>query len=500
MQELGIHPDEEVHFGWVAEYGLQSDVLPKGWTSHTDAASGRVFYANSESGSTSWESPVADSLRAAVEIGRRYLRAPSDALWEEQMQLLWEQHKQQLEAWHGPMTDNEGRNYFINSSTGLSSRQDPRVDTQFHWELEKTLLESLRDTLVVPEPEGLPSFGLSDEDLLARLESDSLFYPPQDTFALDVDRREQQYGGGDVRTPRSATRTRLDLARERTDQAGRVDDCEALGHRAAFKEMTETLNGVDFIVKDEAEAQRLLMKRKLQERRERKRQVEREQHDQKYGEEWLKAVAVMEAQRREEEAQKKALADAEEVRKAELFQQQREEERRQEEERRKEEEERKAAEEERQRVLAEKAAKLEEERRAHEELRQQEAARVEAEQRAEEARKAREELISRLREAVSSRNTEALRSAIAEAETAGLTCELGPLKKALEEELVRRRAAVVKARKAAEKLASDFTSAKEAQDCGGPTLAAQWRAAVRELGRPFDEEQLLNENSSEAAA
>jgi len=287
------------------------------------------------------------------------------------------------------------------------------------------------------------------------------------------------------------------MARERTEQAGRVHREDL---KAAYQEMIKSLHGIDFAVKDQEEAQRMIMKRKLRERRDRKRKLEQEEHERKYGEEWRASLQAMEEARREEEARKKALADEEEVRKAELFRQQREEEKRIQEERRREEEERKAAEEERQRVLAQKAAKLEEERRLEEEARQREAAekaaQEEAQRKAEEARKAREDLIARIREAVHSRNTEQLRSAIAEAQAAGLHNEVEPLRQALQQELATRRAAAVKARAAAEKLAADFQSAKEAQDCGGATLAAQWRAAVKEVAKPFDEEQFLMEGIS----
>ena len=82
---------------------------------------------------------------------------------------------------------------------------------------------------------------------------------------------------------------------------------------------------------------------------------------------------------------------------------------------------------------------------------------------------------------------------------AGLDVELQPLREALQEVQELRRAALLKARKAQEKLANDFKTAKEAQarpflvlksslkeDFGGPVLAAQWRAAVKEVQKPFD--------------
>lgn len=485
MQELGIQDDEVVHFGWIADYGLQDDALPPGWTCHTDASSGRVFYADEATGESSWESPVADALRTTIQIGRMYLYSPTDTLIEEQMQLLYERHKQELDAWHGPMADDEGRHYYINSSTGVSSRQDPRTNTQFFWELEKTVLETLQETLVAPEQDGLPSFGLTEEELYSRLQTPDIFVLPE------VPELDSPLGGshGDTLLPKTpgkrASVLQLEMARERTEQAGRVHKEDL---KNAYQAMLKQLNGIDFAVKDSEEAQRLIMTRKLRERRERKRRKEQEEHERRYGEEWRRSLEAMEAAKREEEARKKAEADVEEARKAEAFRQQREEEKRLAEERRREEEERKAAEEERQKVLAEKAAKLAAEAA-------EKAAEEEARRKVEEARKAREDLIGRLRDAVHSRNTEQLRTAMAEAEAAGLHNELEPLRQALQMELAARRAAAVKARKAAEKLAADFKSAKEAQDCGGATLAAQWRAAVKEVAKPFDEEQFVMEGT-----
>mmetsp|Transcript_85755 Transcript_85755/g.251067 ORF Transcript_85755/g.251067 Transcript_85755/m.251067 type:complete len:630 (+) Transcript_85755:83-1972(+) len=321
MQELGIEEYEFVHFGWIADYGLQDDVLPPGWTSHTDNSSGRIFYADSESGTTSWENPIADCLRLTIDLGRQYLQAPSETFFEDQMALLWDQHKRDLDAWHGPMTDDEGRYYYINSSNGVSSRQDPRQNTQFYWEVERTILETLRDTLVVPdEPEGLPNFGLSDEELLSRLETPDVYRcDAAPELESTLGESPSQWGG----TAKRASQLQMEMARERTEQAGRVHREDL---KAAYQQMIKSLDGIDYVIKDEAEAQRMLMTRKLRERRDRRRRREQEEHERRYGEEWKRSLEAMEVAKREEEARKKAEADAEEVRKAELFRQQQEEE------------------------------------------------------------------------------------------------------------------------------------------------------------------------------
>lgn len=468
LQELGIQDYERVHFGWLAEYGLQEDALPPGWTSHTDSATGRIFFADTESNTTSWENPIADCLRRTIELGRIYLSAPAETFFEDQMELLWDQHKQELEGWHGPMTDNAGQHYFINSSTGVSSRKDPRANTQFFWEVERTVLQTFQENLVAPEPEGLPSFGLSDDNLLERLNS-------VEQYAFDQgDGVRPQTGGR-----RAGQQMMLDMARERTEQAGRVHREDL---KCVYKEMIKSLNSIDFVVKDEAEAQRMIMSRKFRERRDQKRRKEQEEHERRFGQEWLQSLQAMEAASREAEARRKAEADMAEARRAELFRQQIEEQQRMEDERRREDGERKASEEERSRLLAEKAALL------HAKVAGQ-VAHEDSQRKAEEARKAREDLIARIREAVHNKNAERLRSLMLEAEAAGLQQELEPLRRVLQQELAFRRTAALKARRAAEKLVADYASAKEAQDVGGPTLAAQWRAAVKEVAKPFDEEQ-----------
>lgn len=88
-------------------------------------------------------------------------------------------------------------------------------------------------------------------------------------------------------------------------------------------------------------------------------------------------------------------------------------------------------------------------------------------------------------------NVAAMRAALVEGEDL-LTCdsmhleeEVDSLRKSLQEELDRRLTKAKAARAEHEKLASEYKSAKEAQDCGGSVLAAQWRTAMKELSKPL---------------
>jgi len=293
-----------------------------------------------------------------VEIGRLFLRAPSDGFFEEQRQALWDRHKQELECWHGPLEDEEGRPYFANSSLGTTAWEDPRVETQFHWELERTLLEALEQSLpAMSVDDELPVFGAR-----ARFEEPTGYAQSCDSYPLYADQTiypQQQLWTHDEMQGRVQSPL-LRMARERTDTARINRDVAAKSdQQQTYKKMIEALNSIDYIRKDEAEAQRMLISRHLRERLDRIRSHEKEQHEAQYGEAWRRSVEAMEAAKREEEVHKKAMADSEEACRAEQFRQRCEEERHAAEVRRLEDEERQAAEEARRRVLAEKAAQLE---------------------------------------------------------------------------------------------------------------------------------------------
>lgn len=161
MEELGIGPDEVQDFGWIAEYGMNSDALPPRWSSHTDPSTGRAYY--SDGTATSWTNPLSPYLGRIIDIGRLYLQQPDDNFFEENRALLWDHHKSELEKWHGPFQNAEGRMYFLNSESASTSFEDPREETQFLFELETQLLDSLEDVLTSKQEEQAPTFGHAAE-------------------------------------------------------------------------------------------------------------------------------------------------------------------------------------------------------------------------------------------------------------------------------------------------------------------------------------------------
>lgn len=501
MQQLGIQPEEDVYFSFIAEYALQDEVLPSRWQVHRDPSLGRDYYVDSDSGTSSWEHPLTQCLQSIVQIGRVYLQRPTDNFFRDQKEALWDEHKRELDCWHGPLADGEGRQYFSNSSRGISSWHDPREETQFIFEVESNLLDALKDTLPVLGPEDLPTFGCSDkgED------------PPEPRLPVSPSPPHSPHS---PQSPHSqSSRGAARQAKSVWERVAEGVEKSRANQRSIFEKMMETADYVNYIQRDSWEAQHLMITRKLRERQNRKRRI----------------VEAEVRARKEEEAIRKALADAEEEKKAEILRQMREEQQRAEDERqrklaeeeaeRKEEERR--VEEERQRVLAEKeAARKAEEKREREEA-----------EKARKEKEARDLLLARLREAPESHDLAVLRAAIADGEAAGLTSELepvraafkreilasfqslidsrdvnalrsaiadgeamgfsedelAPVRKALEDELARRKSERLKARKAKEELAAQFKTQKEAHELGGAILVAQWKAAVREVAKPFEE-------------
>jgi len=150
-QQLGINPAEDADFGWIAEVGLQTPLPPR-WSCQTDPATGYIYYVDGDTGASSWENPLVPYLQRIIDIGRLYLQQLTESFFEEHKDWLWHQHKQELDIWHGPFSTHTGQHYFVNSATGMSSSRDPRVETQYMFELESNLLDSLQSHLPPPVP------------------------------------------------------------------------------------------------------------------------------------------------------------------------------------------------------------------------------------------------------------------------------------------------------------------------------------------------------------
>lgn len=160
--QLGLDTGELEHFAWIAEYGLQDDVLPVRWTRLQDALSGSTYYIDSETQISTWEHPLLPTFRRIVDCGRLYLLQPSEDFFEDQKVILWQQLKSDLDCWYGPHESPDGRLYYANSQTGESSWSDPRVETQWIFELESGLIDALQEMLPTVSELRIPGFGCQD--------------------------------------------------------------------------------------------------------------------------------------------------------------------------------------------------------------------------------------------------------------------------------------------------------------------------------------------------
>jgi len=254
-QQLGIHQSEDVVFGWIAEVGLQSPLPPR-WTSHTDMSSGYVYYVDHDRQVSSWENPLVPFLRRVVEIGRTYQQQPIGTYFEEQKGLLWHQHKHELDCWHGPFTDDGGRQYFVNSTEGVSSWQDPRVDAQYIFELESGLLTSLEEVLKRPDTPDTPGFG-PDTTFRRTAEGAEVLTLESSCPALGV----RPVTGRPVSG-------RPDLKAQLLTQAQWNAKEE---HKSTLQKMSVTAGRMHDMQQDDLEVQRLQVSRKVEARRQRKK-------------------------------------------------------------------------------------------------------------------------------------------------------------------------------------------------------------------------------------
>mmetsp|Transcript_8697 Transcript_8697/g.16478 ORF Transcript_8697/g.16478 Transcript_8697/m.16478 type:complete len:404 (+) Transcript_8697:183-1394(+) len=251
-QQLGIHAAEDADFGWIAEVGLQSPLPPR-WTSHADDDSGYVYYVDHDRQVSSWENPLVPYLRHVVEIGRKFMEDPSETFFEDQKGVLWHQHKTELDCWHGPFADDCGRRYYVNSTEGISSWQDPRIDAQYIFELESGLLTSLEEVLNRPRTPETPEFG-----------PDGIAFggdPRRTANGAEVLTLEPSRGKGS--RPGTA---KPDLANQLLNQA-QMDAKEC--HRSTLQQMMDAAARLHSQQQNDLETQRIHFSRKVEARRQR---------------------------------------------------------------------------------------------------------------------------------------------------------------------------------------------------------------------------------------
>jgi hypothetical protein len=249
-QQLGILPAEEAQFTWLAEVGLQSP-LPSRWTRHEDTQTGCIYYVDNDRQVSCWENPLVPYLRRLVEIGREYLQNPSLNFFEEQKGTLWHQHKHDLDHWHGPFIDPEGRSYFVNSTDGVSSWQDPRVDAQYIFELESGLLSTFSAVMGSPSSQQLP-----DGDIPLKTASGSEVLKIDDTEADTLTMKRTKSAAMSI-TKSMSEYSRKDILIEQ---------------QSVLDKMARSAEWLRNAQKDEEESQRLQFDRKIKERSKRCRE------------------------------------------------------------------------------------------------------------------------------------------------------------------------------------------------------------------------------------
>lgn len=159
MAELGIEPWEEDEFAWIAEVGLLTPLPPR-WVRTDDAETGSSYFVDTDTQISTWDNPLSSHLQRVVEVGRMHLRSGGgDQLFEEQHRVLWAEHKAELDSWHGPIQDDEGNSYFVNSRDGISSWQDPRINAQYIFDVQSSLLRHLQGILAAEDGDDDGCFG-----------------------------------------------------------------------------------------------------------------------------------------------------------------------------------------------------------------------------------------------------------------------------------------------------------------------------------------------------
>jgi hypothetical protein len=261
LDDLGIEPHEDDEFAWIAEVGLQSE-LPPGWSSRTDDE-GAIYYVDNDTLATTWEHPLTQYLKQVVEIGRMYLAEPQEGLFQEQKTALWQDHKAHLDVWHGPLQDDEGNNYFVNSQSGISSWQDPRLARAYVYDLQCGVLNHLQSILAAEDhgcfPGGTP-WETEDGAQILTLE-------PQASRTLSGQMSRTLSGMSPVSGQMSRTLSGMSpvrASRVYRDLHGHQD------HSVTLRRMSTAAEWLQATVQREEDVQRTRLIQKVEERRMRK--------------------------------------------------------------------------------------------------------------------------------------------------------------------------------------------------------------------------------------
>jgi len=255
FQLLEIQTSEHQEFGWIAERALTSQLPPR-WSCYTDPQSGRAYYMDQDTQATTWEHPFLPYIRRIIEIGRMYFQEASETFFEDHRGLLWEEHKAELESWHGPMSNPSGQPYFVNSISGQQTVFDPRECVQCIHELECELLTGLEQVLPKPGPNTPGRHWGSSSPWLTSTGAEVLtIESPNATLDSPKTARPQ--------TSRPPTGY---------EQGVFTQTAAAMEHKTTFSQMHEIVERVLYTRNDEEEAQRLRLKRKVDARQKRKLQ------------------------------------------------------------------------------------------------------------------------------------------------------------------------------------------------------------------------------------
>jgi len=176
---------------------------------------------------------------------------------------LWHEHAQELENWHGPLTDTDGRNYFVNSVTGATSWQDPRSETQYVFDLEKLVLAGFEERLRLQDspnslPQGLPAFGRADNP-------DSPYSPYSPKVPQLVGDAEVFSLEGPV-SPRASIVPRASRAPQDRIRSAAASEATDSACRCALQKMGVLADRLHATCQDEVEVQRLQMAKKAKAR------------------------------------------------------------------------------------------------------------------------------------------------------------------------------------------------------------------------------------------